>query len=89
MAKDKWSSLSLLTRKFASIYPNPIPDMKTITRKERLMKALDERVNARLIALSKKYPQICVTYLEKMHKIIDWAEKELSDIENSPRIKKS
>lgn len=41
---------------------------------------LDEYMNAKLIKLSKKYPQMCIGYLEEMHKAIDWAEKQLKQI---------
>lgn len=44
------------------------------------IKELDEDVNAKLISLSNKYPDICSKYLMEMHKILDWAEAELKKI---------
>lgn len=51
------------------------------TYKKRI-KELDEDVNAKLIKLSRKYPDMCYQYLIEMHKVIDWAEGKLKVIEN-------
>lgn len=56
---------------------------------------LDEDISVKLIRLSKKYPQMCQEYLDEMHNIINWAEKELKklnetfqkNIKNSESIK--
>ena len=54
--------------------------MKTFLTQSEKRKDLDMRANAKLIKLSKKYPQMCAQYLVEMHKIISWAQKELRKI---------
>jgi hypothetical protein len=49
------------------------------TRQQKI-KVLDDKVSARLIVTSKKYPTMCTDYLIAMRKVIDWAEKELKKI---------
>lgn len=48
--------------------------------KKDKMQKLDMAVSTKLIRLSRKYPIMCVQYLIEMHKVIDWAEKKLTDI---------
>ena len=64
-------------------YHNTLPNYNicdTFLTQSEKRKDLDMRANAKLIKLSKKYPQMCAQYLVEMHKIISWAQKELRKI---------
>ena len=43
-------------------------------------KELDEYMSAKLMALSRKYPQMCSQYLIEMHKVISWGQVQLRRI---------
>lgn len=47
---------------------------------EEKIKALDEITSNKLLKLSRKYPQMCLEYLTELHKVLDWAEKQLDKI---------
>lgn len=44
---------------------------------ESKLNELDETVSAKLLSLSRKYPEMCAQYLIEMHEVLDWAEIEL------------
>lgn len=50
-----------------------------MTKKEQI-RELNEAMNAKLIKLSKKYPDMCISYLVEMHEAIDWGEAQLKKI---------
>jgi hypothetical protein len=50
--------------------------MKKITTE----KELDELMSAKLLRISRKYPQMCGQYLVELHKAIDWAEAKSKEI---------
>jgi len=41
---------------------------------------LDIETSKRLIRLSRKYPDFCLSYLVEMHKALDWAENKLKKL---------